>query len=92
MLSIKECLDYVDLNEDEVKTIAHHEHISFDAAAQMGCALAQDCAGEEVLRTILEDEVCEAAAAAAVAAGEEEELRLAERAFFHFATHHPAAD
>lgn len=87
MLSMQDCLDYVDLNEDEVKTIAHHEHISYEAAAQMACALAQDCAGERVLRSMLEDVVCEAADC-----GEEEELRLAERAFFHFATHHPAAE
>jgi hypothetical protein len=86
MLSMQDCLDYSDLNEDEVNSIAHHEHISFEAAAQMACALVQNCAGERVLRSMLEDALCDAGSC-----GCEEELRLAERAFFHFATHHPSS-
>lgn len=84
MLSMQDCLDYCDLNEDEIRSIAHHEHVSFEAAAQLACALAQDGAGEHLLRNILEDVVCEAASC-----GEEEDLKLAERAFFHFTQHHP---
>jgi hypothetical protein len=52
----------------------------------MACALVQDCAGERVLRSMLEDALCDAGCC-----GCEEELRLAERAFFHFATHHPSS-
>ena len=84
MLSMQDCLDYSDLNEEEVKSVAHHEHLSFEAAAQLACSLTQDRSGEQKLRTILEDVVCEAAGD-----GKEEELREAGRAFFHFNSHHP---
>lgn len=86
MLSMQDCLDYCDLSEDEIRSIAHHEHISFEAAAQMACSLAQNCAGEQVLRDMLEEVVCEAAGG-----GSAEDLRLAEQAFFHFAEHHHAS-
>ncbi|TAH50397.1 MAG: hypothetical protein EYC67_02950 [Betaproteobacteria bacterium] len=41
MLSIRDCLDYCDLTEDEVSLIAEHEGIPDIAAAQVACGLVQ---------------------------------------------------
>ncbi|HEY6898820.1 MAG TPA: hypothetical protein VI279_16295 [Rhodocyclaceae bacterium] len=85
MLSMRDCLDYCDLNEDEVKLIAHHEHLSFACAAQLACCLVQSDEGEAVVRCMLEDVINEAASS-----GEEDERQVAEQAFTHFNRYHPA--
>jgi len=41
MLSIRDCLDYCDLTEDEIALIAEHEDIPDAAAAQLACGLVQ---------------------------------------------------
>lgn len=41
MLSIRDCLDYCDLTEDEVALVAEHEGIPDAAAAQVVCGLVQ---------------------------------------------------
>ncbi len=45
MLSMKDCLDYCDLTEDEVALIAEHEDIPDVAAAQLACGLVQSPEG-----------------------------------------------
>ncbi|THF65811.1 hypothetical protein E6C76_09720 [Pseudothauera nasutitermitis] len=49
MLSIRDCLDYCDLTEDEVALIAEHEGIPDVAAAQVACGLVQTPEGVLVL-------------------------------------------
>ncbi|HRP23259.1 MAG TPA: hypothetical protein PLF79_01315 [Thauera sp.] len=49
MLSIRDCLDYCDLTDDEVALIAEHEDIPDAAAAQMVCGLVQTPEGVMVL-------------------------------------------
>lgn len=39
MLSIRDCLDYCDLTDEEVLLIAEHEDIPDAAAAQLCCGL-----------------------------------------------------
>jgi len=41
MLSIRDCLDYCDLTDEEVLLIAEHEDIPDAAAAQLCCGLVQ---------------------------------------------------
>ncbi|MCK9285153.1 MAG: hypothetical protein M0P39_12835 [Rhodocyclaceae bacterium] len=84
MLSMKECLDYCDLNEDEVSLIAHHEHLSFPMAAQMACGLVQSEEGTGLLRGMLSEAICEAASE-----GGDDALHRAERALVHFNSAHP---
>ncbi len=84
MISIKDCLDYSDLTEDEVSAIAEHEHLPYACAAQMACGLAQSEAGTEVLRCLLKNAVCDAGGC-----GHAEALRLAQRAYAQFITNHP---
>lgn len=86
MISIKDCLDYSDLTEDEVVAIAEHEHLPFGTAVQLACCLAQSQDGTEVLRCLLKNAVCDARNC-----GEEEALKLAQRAFKQFNANHPEA-
>lgn len=84
MLSLKDCLDYCDLSEDEVALIAHHEHLDFPEAAQLACCLVQSDEGTQTLRCLLEEEICDAATF-----GGQEYVAAAARALVHFNTWHP---
>lgn len=41
MLSIRDCLDYCDLTDDEVDLFAEHEHLPREVAATLVCGLVQ---------------------------------------------------
>jgi hypothetical protein len=41
MLSMRDCLDYCDLTDDEIELIAEHQDIPDVAAAQLACGLVQ---------------------------------------------------
>jgi len=84
MISIKECLDYSDLTEDEVATIAEHAHLPFACAAQLACGLAQSQEGTEVLRCLLKDAVCDAASC-----GHAQAAKTARDAYQQFVANHP---
>lgn len=84
MISIKDCLDYSDLTEDEVAAIAEHEHLPYPCAAQLACCLAQSQDGTEVLRCLLKDAVCDAETC-----GHAEALRTAKHAYEQFVANHP---
>ena len=84
MISIKDCIDYSDLTEDEVAAIAEHEHLPYACAAQMACCLAQSQEGTELLRCLLKNAVCDAATC-----GHEESVRLAQHALQQFIANHP---
>ncbi|MCB1889034.1 MAG: hypothetical protein KDH20_15610 [Rhodocyclaceae bacterium] len=49
MLSIRDCLDYCDLTDDEVALIAEHEAIPDAAAAHIACGLVQTPEGVLIL-------------------------------------------
>ncbi len=55
MLSIRDCLDYCDLTEDEVALIAEHEGIPDAAAAQVACGLVQTPEGVVLLTQYMLD-------------------------------------
>ncbi len=55
MLSIRDCLDYCDLTDDEVALIAEHEGIPDAAAAQMACGLVQTPEGVLLLTNYMLD-------------------------------------
>jgi len=84
VISIKDCLDYSDLTEDEVAVIAEHEHLPFACAAQLACCLAQSEDGTEVLRCLLKNAVCDAEAC-----GHAKALGTARLALSQFAANHP---
>jgi hypothetical protein len=84
MISIRDCIDYSDLTEDEIAAIAEHEHVPFASAAQMACCLAQSPDGTQVLRCLLENAVCDAEVC-----GQKGALRLARKALRQFCANHP---
>ena len=55
MLSIRDCLDYCDLTDEEVSLIAEHEDIPDAAAAQVCCGLVQTPEGVMVLTNFMLD-------------------------------------
>ena len=55
MLSIRDCLDYCDLTDDEVALIAEHEGIPEVAAAQIVCGMVQTPEGVLVLTGYMQD-------------------------------------
>lgn len=55
MLSMRDCLDYCDLTDDEVSLIAEHEDITDVAAATMACGLVQTSEGTLMLTHVMED-------------------------------------
>lgn len=84
MISIKECLDYSDLTEDEVIVIAGLEHVPFASAAELACCLAQSEDGVEVLRYLLKNAISGAASC-----GDAEAQKIARRAYRQFIANHP---
>jgi hypothetical protein len=80
VISIKECLDYSDLTEDEVTVIAGLEHVPFATAAELACCLAQSDDGVEVLRCLLKD---------AANDGRADAGKIARRAYRQFVANHP---
>ncbi|MFA9440180.1 hypothetical protein ACDA63_11140 [Uliginosibacterium sp. sgz301328] len=55
MLSMRDCLDYCDLTEEDVALFAEHEHLSPHVAATMACGLVQTKEGVSAFDHCLED-------------------------------------
>lgn len=84
MISIKDCLDYSDLTEDEVGVIAAHEQLPYPCAVELACSLAQSLEGEEILRGLLQNAVDAASSNA-----QSEALEAAMVAYRQFTANHP---
>lgn len=85
MLSMRDCLDYCDLTDDEVALIAEHEDIPEVVAAQMACGLVQTPEG-----TLLLTRCMESLLERAEAAGQIDRLKRAQAAYAQFVADHPA--
>jgi hypothetical protein len=55
MLSLRDCLDYCDLTDDDVALIAEHENIPDITAAQILCGMVQTPEGVLVLTRYLRE-------------------------------------
>lgn len=84
MLSIRDCLDYCDLTEDEVALIAEHEGIPDAAAAQVVCGMVQTPEGVVLLTQSMLDLIEEADAR-----GEVEKAEYARSQCARFMSDHP---
>lgn len=56
MLCLEDCLDFSDLDNDEIEAIAEHEHIPLICAAELGCELLKTPVGLIQLHTIVLDD------------------------------------
>ena len=59
MLSLKDCMDYLETTEEIVEQIAHHEHIPMICAIEECSELLQTKEGVEVIKNILIDNIKE---------------------------------
>ena len=84
MLSIRDCLDYCDLTDDEVSLIAEHEGIPDAAAAQMACGLVQTPEGVLMLTHYMLDLIERASER-----DDERKAQLARRVCERFMSDHP---
>lgn len=84
MLSIRDCLDYCDLTDDEVSLIAEHEGIPDVAAAQTACGLVQTPEGVLMLTHYMLDLIERASER-----GDERKAQLARRVCERFMSDHP---
>ncbi|MDQ7989750.1 MAG: hypothetical protein REI09_08980 [Candidatus Dactylopiibacterium sp.] len=60
MLTMRDCLDYCDLTEEEVGLFAEHEHIPAEIAAPIVCSLVQTDEGVRLICSCLTDLVDDA--------------------------------
>ena len=84
MFSIRDCLDYCDLTDDEIALIAEHEDIPDVAAAQMACGLVQTREGTLLLTRCMLELVEQAERS-----GQRDKLARARAAFERFVIDHP---
>jgi PP-loop superfamily ATP-utilizing enzyme len=84
MLSIRDCLDYCDLTDDEIELIAEHEGIPDVAAAQMACGLVQTPEGTLLLTRCIEDLL-----ERAKRDGQTDKLKRAHAVYKRFIADHP---
>lgn len=55
MLSLRDCLDYCDLTDEEVELFAKHERIPCEVAATIACSMVQSEEGVELMNHCLAD-------------------------------------
>ena len=84
MISLKDCLDYSDLTEEEAAVIAEHEHLPYPFVVEMACGLTQTGEGEVLLRGLLKAAVRDARHDHDTVA-----LKTARHALEQFAADHP---
>lgn len=85
MLSLEECLDFCELDIDEIEAIAEHEHIPVIVAAEYGCEMLKTPDGVRNLRGILRDNIdC------AESHGQAERALRFRSVYRHFCATHPS--
>lgn len=84
MLSMRDCLDYCDLTDDEIALLAEHEQIPDAAAAAVACAMVQTPEGVVVLTHYLMDVIEHADAC-----GDHRKARVARSVCARFIADHP---
>jgi hemerythrin len=84
MLTLKECLQYCNLTEEEIEAIAEHEHIPEIVAAEMAEYLVQSADGVKKIRHIIFDDI-----RLAKEHGDIDKARNLETVLKHFIATHP---
>ncbi len=84
MLTLKECLDYCDLDMDEVMAVAEHEHLPAIVAAELCFELLQSPQGVCCMHTMVLDDL-----QSAIAHGECERAQRLTSTYQHLQEQHP---
>ena len=85
MLTLQDCLEYCELDLDEIEVIAVHEHLTPIVAAELGDLLLQSTAGIVLLRRFILEEFTWAEGH-----GRHRRAAQLERMLVRFAAKHPA--
>lgn len=86
MLSLDECIDFCELDGDEVAGIAAHEHVPLIVAAELGYQMLQTNEGVTALQAMLRDNID-----IARSRGETDRAEHFARIYRHFLSVHGAA-
>jgi hypothetical protein len=86
MLSLKDCLDFCDMDQSEISAIAEHEHIPVIVAAELCDTLLTTPDGVRDLHSMLLDNI-----ATALEHGEMEKASALSQTYRHFQSSHPLA-
>lgn len=84
MLCIEDCLEFCDLDQDEVAAIAEHEHVPVIVAAEIGCELLKSDEGVVKLHTMILDDI-----EIALEHGRMEHANELAATYRHFVSAHP---
>jgi len=84
MLTLQECLDFSELNEDEIHVIAEHERVPQIIAAEMGYTLLKSPKGIYQIRQLLLEEL-----ERAKLAGQADKARRIDQTITRFVAAHP---
>lgn len=84
MLCLDDCLDFCELESDEVDAIAEHEHVPVIVAAEIGSELLKSDVGVVKLHTMILEDI-----QIALAHGRTEHAQELAMTYRHFQSAHP---
>ena len=84
MLCLDDCLDFCELENDEVEAIAEHEHVPVIVAAEIGSELLKSDVGVVKLHTMILEDI-----EIALAHGRTEHAQELAMTYRHFQSAHP---
>lgn len=61
MISLRDCMEYLHLTNEEIDAIAEHEHVPPIIAAELGAYLTANEDGERMLKRMILDDIMHAA-------------------------------
>ena len=85
-ITFEDCLDMLDMTEDEVAAIAHHKHIPMTSAVALSDYLIREPDGLPKLARMIVEDLNEARAA-----GKDERIAELEAVLRHFVATHPCS-
>jgi hypothetical protein len=85
-ITFEDCLDMLDMTEDEVAAIAHHNHIPMTSAVALSDRLIRQPDGLPKLALMIAEDLSEARAA-----GKDERIAELEAVLRHFIATHPCS-
>lgn len=87
MLSGQECFDFCELNEDEIRSIAEHEHLPDIVAVALGDCLLQTDIGTWLIKRYMLDNIQHAETR-----GQHDKMKWLGLVLDHFSKAHPTYD
>lgn len=84
MLSIKDCLDYCDLTDDDVTFFAEHQNVPNEVAAHLLCGMVQTADGIKKIARYMQQRIAQAQIS-----GNAKKAHKAYRTYRRFIHYHP---